>query len=84
MTCTFNPTASSASLDLLGAFQAQLAHLTRLAKIPARKAYAWHRAKELDADPSGVFTGMAEALKAAMTGQADAGEPEGRTSKKQA
>jgi hypothetical protein len=77
MTCTSKPTALSPSLDLHGAFDHQLQSLTRLAKQPAWKAWAWHRAKELDADPSGVFTGMAEALKAAMTGQGAAKASEG-------
>ena len=30
------------------------------------KAYAWWRAKELDADKSGQWTGIAEALKQEM------------------
>jgi hypothetical protein len=82
MTCTSKPTNSSPSLDLHGAFQAQLVHLTRLAAIPAWKAWAWHRAKELDVDPSGLFTGMAEAVKAAMTGQGVAKASEAPTSTK--
>lgn len=50
-------------------FQTQLAHLTVLAKIPGFKAYAWHRAQELGADPSGLWTGLADALTQAMTGE---------------
>jgi hypothetical protein len=33
-----------------------------MAKIPGAKSYAWTRAKELDADPSGLFTGIAQDL----------------------
>lgn len=37
----------------------------------ACKVYAWQRAKVLDADPSGLFLGMAAALEQAVkTGQA--------------
>ena len=39
-----------------------LQHLVRMAKIPGAKAYAWTRAKQLDADPSGMFKGIADAL----------------------
>jgi hypothetical protein len=48
-------------------FDTHLAWLIQLAKHPAWKAYAWSRAKELDADHSGLFNGMAAALKDAMT-----------------
>lgn len=45
-------------------FQKQLDHLTRLAtsEFRAWTLYAWQRAKELDADPSGLYLGMADAL----------------------
>jgi hypothetical protein len=33
-----------------------------MAKIPGFKSHAWLRAKELDADPSGLFTGIAQDL----------------------
>ena len=39
-----------------------LKHLVRMAKIPAFKSHAWLRAKEMDKDPSNLFTGIAEAL----------------------
>ena len=39
-----------------------LQHLVRMAKIPGAKTYAWNRAKELDKDPSGLFTGIADDL----------------------
>ena len=54
-------------------FQKQLDHLTRVSSMEFRacKVYAWQRAKVLDADPSGLFLGMAAALEQAVkTGQA--------------
>ena len=48
------------------AYETQLAHLTKLAKTPGFKQYAWHRALELDRDSSGLWLGIAEALKQAM------------------
>lgn len=54
--------------------------LITMAKNPGAKAHAWHRAKELDADRSGLFTGIANDLKAAMSGQDKAGGSEGPTS----
>lgn len=65
MTCQSTP--SSPAPVKPGAYDHQLAHLIRLAELPGWKAYAWHRAKELDADSSGLWTGIAEALKTAMT-----------------
>lgn len=62
-----------------GAFERQLDWLIQMAKNPGAKAHAWHRAKELDADSSGLFAGMAAALKAAMTGPAESGAPAGPT-----
>lgn len=47
-------------------FNQALGHLIEMAKQPGWKAHAWHRAQELDADPSGLFHGMAEALTLAM------------------
>ena len=55
-------------------FQKQLEHLTRVASMEFRacKVYAWQRAKVLDAEPSGLFRGMAAALEQAVkTGQAE-------------
>ena len=37
-----------------------------MSKQEAFKAHAWHRAQELDADQSGLFTGIAAELKAHM------------------
>lgn len=64
---TFPSPASSPPPGLPGEYERQLEHLIQLAGRPGWKAYAWHRAKELDADPSGLWRGLSEALKAAMT-----------------
>lgn len=48
------------------AYQTQLAHLIKLARTPGWKEYTWHRAKELDADASGLHRGIAADLVAAM------------------
>ena len=64
MTC---PEIESLKKHLLhGVYDQQLQHLIRLAKQPGWKAYAWHRAKALDAEESGLFRGIADDLKAAM------------------
>ncbi len=76
---TCKPTESSAPPGTHGEFALTLEHLTTLAKDPGWKHYAWGRAKELDADRSGLFKGMAEALKAAMTGPANTGAPDAQT-----
>ena len=47
-------------------YSLQLQHLIRLARQPGWKAYAWHRAKALDAEESGLFRGIAADLKAVM------------------
>ena len=65
MTCP--STASLPGPVKPGEFDTQLDHLILLAALPGWKAYAWHRAKELDADTSGLYSGMAEALRRAMT-----------------
>ena len=80
MTCTSLPTASSPSPDLHGAYERQLTHLIAMAKVEGFKAYAWKRAQTLDEDTSGLFTGIAEALKQAMlAGQAEALASEGQS-----
>lgn len=56
------------TFDRQAEFQRQLQHLTTMARLPGWKAYAWRRAQDLDAEASGLFAGMADALKAAMTG----------------
>jgi len=59
-----------------------LAHLIRMASIPGFKEHAWHRAKQLDADSTGQWTGIAQALTAEMQRLAKgldlACEPRGR------
>ena len=47
-------------------YDAQLNHLVVLAKTPGFKEYAWHRALQLEADDTGLWRGIAEALKPAM------------------
>ena len=47
-------------------YDAQLNHLVVLAKTPGFKEYAWHRALQLEADDTGLWRGIAEALKQAM------------------
>ena len=81
MTCT--DAGSSPSPDLHGAYQRQLDHLIAMAKVEGFKAHAWHRAKELDKDQSGLWTGIADALKAAMlAGQEKASASEGQSETK--
>jgi hypothetical protein len=46
--------------------QTQLEWLITMSKQEAFKAYAWHRAQELDKDASGLFTGIAKDLERAM------------------
>ena len=47
-------------------YETQLAHLTKLAKTPGFKQYAWHRALQLEADDTGLWRGIAEALRLVM------------------
>jgi hypothetical protein len=43
-------------------YQATLDHLIWMAKQPAAKEYAWHRAKELDADIECLWVGIKDDL----------------------
>lgn len=43
-------------------YQTQLQWLMKLSRLSAWKAYAWHRAKELEADPTGLWTGIKQDL----------------------
>lgn len=61
------PTESSQPPERHGEYTLQLNHLITMARVPGIKRYAWARAKELDAS-GGIFVGIADALKAAMTG----------------
>ena len=47
-------------------FQTELTSLTRMARAPGFKEAAWHEAKRLDAQESGIWSGMAKALVEAM------------------
>lgn len=51
-----------------------LAHLLWMAQQDGAKAHAWHRAQVLDADESGLWTGIADELKSRMTGPAKPAE----------
>lgn len=44
----------------------QLAHLIQMAGATGTKEYAWHRALELDRCETGMWKGIAEALKQHM------------------
>lgn len=59
-------------------FQRQLDWLITMAKVDGFKAQAWHRAKALDADPSGMWVGIKDALVAAI-GQERASESESQS-----
>lgn len=56
-------------------FNKQLQLLIGLAKTPGWKAYAWHRAKELERCETGMWDGIAEALTQAMASVAAARQP---------
>lgn len=51
-------------------YTTQLEHLIRLASSDLRQwqLYAWGRAKELEADPSGLWPGITAALTVAING----------------
>jgi len=46
-----------------------LAHLITMAGNPGFKAHAWHRAKELDSDISGLYRGIKDDLVKFMAAQ---------------
>lgn len=50
-------------------FKLHLQHLVELARHEGFKDHAWHRAKELDSDASGLFAGMRRELTLAVLGQ---------------
>lgn len=54
----------------LNPYSQHLAWLLTMARNPGFKAHAWHRAKELEADPSGLWLGITQAL---TQGMKDAG-----------
>lgn len=49
-------------------YKTQLEWLVKLAHSPGWREYAWHRAKELEADPTGLWTGIKQDLTRHMTG----------------
>ena len=52
----------SGSPEISKEYQESLTHLIQLASMKGWKDYAWHRAKELDAHPSGLWRGIANDL----------------------
>lgn len=69
--------------DRQAEYQATLEHLIAMARDQGWRVYAWGRAKELDADKSGLFSGIAAdltaAFKAAKHGQESGSESEPQT-----
>ena len=57
-------------------YRKQLDHLVHMAKSDLRawQVYAWQRAKELEANPSGLWLGITTDLTQAINGQEKAGE----------
>jgi hypothetical protein len=43
-------------------YQRTLDHLVRMASTNGWKAHAWHRAQEMDADPTGIWKGISQDL----------------------
>ena len=56
-------------------YETQLVHLIKLASNKATKDYSWHRAKELEQCETGMWQGIAEALKHHMLSQRPASLP---------
>lgn len=54
--------------DRQAEYQATLEHLIDMARDQGWRVYAWGRAKELEADKSGLFYGIAADLTAAVKG----------------
>jgi hypothetical protein len=52
----------SGSQGISGEYKNYLNHLIRMASTRGWKDHAWHRAKELDAHPSGMWRGIANDL----------------------
>lgn len=57
---------SNKPLDGQAIYRKSLAHLIWMAGLKGAKQYAWQRAKQLDADPSGMYRGIADDLTKAM------------------
>lgn len=56
------PSGKQATLD----YQKTLQHLIWMASMKGAKQYVWDRAQKLDADPTGLWRGIAEDLTKAM------------------
>lgn len=56
-------------------YEKQLVHLIKLASNKATKEHSWYRAKELELCETGMWAGIAEALKAHMLAQRPASLP---------
>lgn len=56
-------------------YETDLQHLVRMASIPGFKDHAWRRAKQMDADSSGLWAGIAQALSDEMKRRAAAPLP---------
>jgi hypothetical protein len=54
------------SLDEAGEYQRMKKHLVWMASMPGAKAHASHRAKELDSDKSGLYSGIYNDVKATL------------------
>ena len=52
-------------------FARMVAHIARLSKTPGWGAYARQWAKDLEADKSGVWTGLVEAVRESLKSSAD-------------
>lgn len=51
-------------------YKKSLDHLVWMAQMEGAKAHAWHRAKVLDADETGMWKGIADDLERRMNGPA--------------
>jgi hypothetical protein len=52
-------------------FASMVAHIARLSKTPGWGAYARQWAKDLEADKSGAWTGLVEAVRESLKSSAD-------------
>jgi hypothetical protein len=52
--------------QVISEYQKTLQHLIWMASMNGAKKYAWDRAKKLDADPNGLWAGIADDLTKAM------------------
>ena len=62
-------------MDIKAHYENQLKHLIVLAQTPGFKQYAWHRALQLEADSTGLWLGIAEALRLLMVAHNAAAQP---------